>query len=188
MSGDNLKWAFIAFALAAYLSGYVTGCGRHKAERTVEVRRDTVTVYDTVRLDHFREVTKTVTDTVWISVASKESPSDSILLHFADSRQTSAASDGNTGLQLDSNIVSVGLPHEQITVRDSLFTAQISGFRPHLDWIQLTTPTKVITAVERPKTTQRRWGFGITAGAGTVWNEEGIHTGLGAMVGVQYRF
>lgn len=188
----------LACALSVFLFGAMLGTflglqlDSRKGELSVKVYRDTVTVYDTVRLDHFREVTKKVVDTMWVRLpASEKSPSDSVLLDFAKVSNITAASKDTAIKEILNPIqdsLLVGLPFEQVTIKDSLFTAQISGYKPSLDWISIVAPTKYITVETRTKTPQGRWSIGATAGLGAVYNQNGLQCGPGVVVGVQYRF
>lgn len=93
-----------------------------------------------------------------------------------------------TTLQHDT--VQVNVPIERrIYEEDSLYRAVVSGWRPRLDSLTIypTTTTVTITNTILPKSA--KWLFGITAGPSVLATPSGsVHAGLGASVGLTYRF
>lgn len=77
--------------------------------------------------------------------------------------------------------VFVSLPKEQLLIKDDEFTAQISGFQPHLDFIEVYPTTYTITT-EKVAYKRRKWGLGVQAGYGV--SKEGFSPYIG--IGVQY--
>lgn len=153
---------YVVTVIACLVIGFGCGMRERRQQPPQEVTRiDTVFIYDTMRIDHFREVTKMVRDTVLIAVTDTVVQNDTVFAR---------------------------LPREEVTIKDSLFTAQISGVQPKLDWIELTLPTKVITLETVRREPSSRWSLGATAGLGAVYNESGIHAGLGTAFGLSYRF
>ena len=66
------------------------------------------------------------------------------------------------------------------------YAAQVSGIDPALDWIKVYPKTITITEWdEAPK--PGRWSLGVTAGPGILWDGK-FHGGVGAVLGLQYRF
>ena len=85
----------------------------------------------------------------------------------------------------DTAFVEIPVPIEEKVYEDSTYRAQVSGFRPALDWIEVYARTQTITSTivkEAP-----RWSLGVTAGPGVFWSGE-VRFGFGIVAGVQYRF
>ena len=81
--------------------------------------------------------------------------------------------------------VFVEVPIEVRQYADSTYRAQVSGWHPSLDWIEVYGRTQTITSTivkEAP-----RWSLGVTAGPGLLYDGK-LHAGLGIVAGVQYRF
>ena len=79
----------------------------------------------------------------------------------------------------------IALQFEKKMYSDSTYSAQVSGFEPSLDWIEVYQKTAYITNVVVEK---KKWSFSVTAGPGVVWNQNGFHGGVGLMVGGSYNF
>ena len=63
---------------------------------------------------------------------------------------------------------------EKRVYEDSLYRAEISGYKPSLDKIEIYQQTRTITKVEQVLVKdKKRWGLGIQAGYGV-----GIHSGV----------
>lgn len=201
-----------ALVVTGIILGYILGYGSCRQTTgklpTTIVRRDTTVIHDTTFIDRFSEVTRTAVDTMWVRVApninvASKLPASKISLTDSPSPNERSSSankistpeyaylDENVPIKqktADSDSLFVGLPYEQVTVRDSIFTAQISGYKPHLDWIRITRPTRIVTIEKAAKTPPKKWSVGATAGPALVYNKDGIHGGIGVAVGVQYRF
>ena len=68
------------------------------------------------------------------------------------------------------------------------YEAEVSGIDPALDWIKVYPKTITITEWAEPPQ-PGRWSFGVTAGPGVFWNHaDGVRPGVGAVLGVQFRF
>ena len=99
-----------------------------------------------------------------------------------------------------SDSVRVEMPIERkIYQEDSLYRAVVSGPRigkagPSLDSLLVFAKTTTITVTNTvPETvfveSRKRWSFGITAGPSVLATPSGqVHAGLGATIGLQYRF
>ena len=87
----------------------------------------------------------------------------------------------------DTAFVEIPVPVEIKTYADSTYRAQVSGYRPSLDWIEVHQRTTTITQyIDHPAP---RWSFGVSAGPGVFVDFTGtIHVGGGIVAGVQYRF
>ena len=79
----------------------------------------------------------------------------------------------------------VPVPMENKIYEDTLFRAQVSGYNPNLDWIEIHQKTAYITNTIVQK---KRWSFSITAGPGVVYNQNGLHGGAAVVVGGSYNF
>lgn len=85
----------------------------------------------------------------------------------------------------DTAFVEIPVPIEVKTYADSTYRAQVSGYRPSLDWIEVYQRTQTITQyIDHPAP---RWSFGVTGGLGVVWSD-GMRIGPGIVAGLQYRF
>lgn len=125
------------------LSGFVLGRRSSRApepERTVQV--DTLRIRDTVLVDRPVPVEVTVTDTM--------------LVPFRDTVQVRVR---------DTVRVMVQVPRETKVYGDSTWRAQVSGFRPSLDWIEVYPQTVYVTKNVITKDV-RRWGLGLQVGYG----------------------
>lgn len=153
--------------------------GKRERNKTIEVRRDTVTVHDTLRLTEVNEIQRIVTDTIWVRLlASEKSTSEGSADHFVEVSKTMAASETDSLL--------VGLPYEQVTYSDSTFTAIVGGYRPELKSIEIYN--KTITITNTQNLPAPRWSLNATLGPAIVYNETGFHGGFGLAVGISYRF
>lgn len=130
-----------ALALAALLliSGYLLG---KRTARTPEpeciVQVDTLRIRDTVLIERPVPVEVRMVDTMLVAVADTIRLSDTVYLR---------------------------LPREIKQYEDSLFRAQVSGYRPELDWIEVYPQTVYLTKVVKTPSV-RRWGLGLQAGYG----------------------
>lgn len=142
----------IVFVIAGFLVGFLLGFCRHNpSTEYVEVlRTDTLTVYDTVRIDRPVYITQRVVDSLRIPVT------DTLRVH---------------------DTVYVVLERVQREYRDSLYTAWVSGVDPALDSIDIVARTQTITITERPR--QRRWHLGITGGYGMTKDGLSPYAGIG---------
>ena len=81
--------------------------------------------------------------------------------------------------------VFVEVPIEVRQYADSTYRAQVSGWHPSLDWIEVFAKTTTITKIETVG--RKRIGWGVTAGPGLLYDGK-LHAGVGIVAGVQYRF
>ena len=74
---------------------------------------------------------------------------------------------------------SVRIPISQREYGDSLYTAWVSGYDPHLDSIRLRIPTSEVHIIQPAK----RWAFGVQGGVGVT--PKGVQPYIG--IGISYR-
>lgn len=157
MTAMNRLVIAAAALLAALLllSGYFLG---RRTVRTPEpeciVRVDTLRIRDTVLVDKPAPVEVRVVDTMLVAVTDTLRLSDTVYLR---------------------------IPREIKQYEDSLFRAQVSGYRPSLDWIEVYPQTVYLTKVVKTQDV-RRWGIGLQAGYGAYVNAGQV--GLAPYVGV----
>ena len=139
MSGRLQILIAFVFAALCVLSGYFFG---RRAAGSSEVRIETVTdtlrIRDTLLIEKPVPVEVRVVDTMLVAVTDTISINDTVYLH---------------------------LPREIKHYEDSLFRAQVSGYRPVLDWIEVYPQREVVTRnifVD----SRKRWGIGLQAGYG----------------------
>ena len=91
---------------------------------------------------------------------------------------------------IEHDTVEVDLPMERkVYHEDSLYHAVVSGFRPSLDTLVVWPTITTITVHEKIKTPAPRFSLGVTAGPSVLATPKGqVHAGIGATVGLQYRF
>lgn len=136
-----LKKLAIAVLLAAVflLSGYMLGrraCRAHAPELMVQT--DTLRIRDTLLVERPVPVEVRVVDTMLVAVMDTVTVNDTVYLQ---------------------------LPREEKVYESGDYRAQVSGYRPELDWIEVYPQTEVVTRnifVD----SRKRWGIGIQAGYG----------------------
>lgn len=86
--------------------------------------------------------------------------------------------------------VAVDVPIERkVYQEDSLYRCEISGYMPNLESLTIYPTITTITIREKVKTPPPKLSLGITAGPSALVSPSGkIHGGVGATVGLQYRF
>lgn len=151
--------AALALAALLLLSGYLLGrraCRAPEPELVVQV--DTLRIRDTVLVDKPAPVEVRVVDTMLVAVTDTLRLSDTVYLR---------------------------IPREIKQYEDSLFRAQVSGYRPSLDWIEVYPQTVYLTKVVKTQDV-KRWGIGLQAGYGAYVNagQVGLAPYLG--VGISY--
>lgn len=136
-----MKKLAIAVLLAALflLSGYLLGRrALHAPVAELTVQTDTLRIRDTILVDRPVPVEVRVVDTMLVAVTDTVHLNDTVYL---------------------------SLSRETRVYGDSTYRAQVSGFRPSLDWIQVYPQTVLVTEKVTDIDT-RRWGFGLQAGYG----------------------
>lgn len=93
-----------------------------------------------------------------------------------------------TTIKHDTVLVDVPIEHK-VYQEDSLYRCEISGYRPQLESLTIYPTITTITIREKVKTPAPKLSLGITAGPSALVTPSGkIHGGVGATVGLQYRF
>ena len=156
------KQLIYIIALALLILAF--GLGRYTAEpvRIVEerVQRDTLVIRDTVTHYEPRYIERYTRDTTRVLIRE--------LVH---------------------DTVAICIPRETKIYEDARYRAEVSGYQPSLDRIDIFTQTQVVTQntaqVVKRKT---RWGIGISAGYGVTINttEQTFRPAPYIGVGIQY--
>ena len=93
-----------------------------------------------------------------------------------------------TTVEHDSVLVEVPMERKAYA-EDSLYYISISGWRPSLDTLILWPKETTVTITNTVKVPAPRWSFGVTAGPSVLATPSGqVHAGLGASIGLTYRF
>ena len=131
-----------------------------------------------VRLEVIKDTTLVVThDTIVrerpVYVASYVY--DTIITHF-------------TTVEHDTVLANVPM-ERKVYEEDSLYRAVVTGFRPNLESLTIYPTITTITIKERERIPAPRLSVGATVGPSVLATPKGqVHAGLGATVGLQYRF
>lgn len=139
----------ICLLLAALLLAYCAGCNtaQQRAISSAIQQADTLVIRDTITREMPVYVTNTRVRTEYVLVR------DTLRLH---------------------DTLFVPITIEKRVYKDSLYRAEISGYKPSLDKIEIYQQTRTITQVEQVLVKdKKRWGLGIQAGYGV-----GIHSGV----------
>lgn len=145
------KWLLIALILAVIgLCGASFGLGRYtaKPETILEEREriDTLVIRDTITHHVPQYVYKQTRDTIRVPVPVP-------------------------GPEPERDTIYVNLPRETKVYEDARYRAEVSGYQPSLDRIDIYTQTQVVTKdVTQVVKQKTRWGLGISAGYGVTIN------------------
>ena len=83
----------------------------------------------------------------------------------------------------------IRLPREVRIYEDSLYRAEVSGYDPKMDRIDIYAPTRVITRTETKTVSipqRKRWGIGVQAGYGIGYHSGTFYTSPYIGVGISY--
>lgn len=131
-----------------------------EAERIVETRRDTVILRDTHVVERPVYVHRYTRDTILARVR------DTITIR-------------DTAYMV--------LPRETRVYQDSTYRAEVSGYRPSLDRIEIFQTSRVITSESVVIPKAKRWGLGLQVGAGmTIEKQPQLKPYIG--IGLSYNF
>lgn len=151
----------MAALLAALLllSGYLLGRRADHAREPAEiVRTDILRIRDTVLVDRPVPVEVRLTDTMLVAVTDTVTVNDTVYL---------------------------SLPRETRVYGDSTYRAQVSGYRPALDWIEVYPQTVYLTKVVKTNDV-KRWGIGVQAGYGAYFRDGHMRLAPYVGVGISY--
>ena len=147
------KWLVIALILAVVgLCGASFGLGRYtaKPETILEEREriDTLVIRDTITHHVPKYVYKHTSDTIRVPVPVPGPQPEP-----------------------ERDTIYVNLPRETKVYEDARYRAEVSGYQPSLDRIDIYTQTQVVTKdVTQVVKQKTRWGLGISAGYGVTIN------------------
>lgn len=162
----QLLKSFLGIMLIVALS-FLIGCryGRKTARKPVDLH----VVWDTTQIT----IHDTITRERPVYVASYVY--DTVRTYFTTVRH---------------DTVRVDVPMERrVYAEDSLYRAVVSGYRPSLDSLTVYPTITTITIRERERIPAPRLSFGVTAGPSALVTPGGrVYGGVGATVGLQYRF
>lgn len=146
-------------ALLLMSGGYFMGRRSPRARGPeVIVRTDTLRVRDTLVIDRPVPIDTRVTDTLLVAVT------DTVQVKVRDTVR-----------------VMVQVPRETKLYGDTTYRAQVSGYRPSLDWIEVYPQTTVVTRTIFVDS-RKRWGLGVQAGCGAYF--DGGDVSLSPYVGI----
>ena len=158
---ETFRKFVMAAILAALLllSGYLLGRRADRAREPAEiVRTDILRIRDTVLVDRPVPVEVRLTDTMLVAVTDTVTINDTVYL---------------------------SLPRETRVYGDSTYRAQVSGYRPALDWIEVYPQTVYLTKVVKTNDV-KRWGIGVQAGYGAYFRDGHIRLAPYVGVGISY--
>lgn len=163
--------AGVGFALGL---GYARRTARNKPETPIISQTDTSSSVEPIEVEKPKIKDSTVIHHVWVKLP--------IVPALPDSVPASP----------DSAFVDVPI-ERKIYQEDSVYRAVVSGYRPSLDSLLIFSKTTTITVTntvpEYIPAPRRKWSFGITAGPSVLATPSGqVHAGLGATIGLQYKF
>ena len=154
----------IIYIIFMALLAMAFGLGRYTAEpvRLVEerVQRDTLVIRDTVTHYAPRYIERHTRDTITVTLT-----------------------------EVRHDTVAVYLPRETKVYEDTRYRAEVSGYQPSLDRIDIFTQTQVLTTdVTQVVKRKTRWGLGISAGYGVAIHvaDQAFRPAPYIGVGIQY--
>ncbi len=166
--------------------GYARRTARNKPATPIISKADTSSSVAPIGVEKPKIKDSTVIHHVWVKLPIVPASPDSM-----------KASPDSVPASPDSAFVDVPI-ERKIYQEDSLYRAVVSGPRigkagPSLDSLLVFSKTTTITVTntvpEYIPAPRRRWSFGITAGPSVLTTPSGqVHAGLGATIGLQYRF
>ena len=145
-------------ALALFFS--IRSCSKESEKEKIKIIRDTTYIHDTVRIEK--------------PVAKYIRTVDTMLVFATDTVRVS-------------DTLFVRLPIETKVYSDSTYKAQVSGYKPSLDWVEVYPTTVVITEQVTKQVKQKtHWGIGINAGYGVTLNNKQVVLSPYVGVGISY--
>ena len=162
----------IIFAGLGFLFGRRTA--RVGPESTIIETADTSSTVEAIGVEKPKLKDSTVIHHVWVKLPVVPASQDSVPAS-QDSYQDSAQ---------------VEIPIERkVYQEDSVYRAVVSGYHASLDSLLIYRTTTTVTITKTEKVEPKRWSLGITAGPSALVAPSGrVYGGLGATVGITYRF
>lgn len=162
----------IIFAGLGFLFGRRTA--RVGPESTIIETADTSSTVEAFDVQEPKLKDSTVIHHVWVKLPIAAASQDSVpasQISYPDSAQ-------------------VEIPIERkIYQEDSVYRAVVSGYKVSLDSLLIFNTTTTVTVTQTILPKSAKWLFGITAGPSVLATPSGsVHAGLGASVGLTYRF
>lgn len=157
---SSLKSALILIALGAVLFLLGRCSARTPRLQAESVRVDTLYVRDTITREMPVFTRVYVRDSIYVTVRDT--------LHRTDT---------------------VWLPREVKVYEDERYRAEVSGYQPNLDRIDIFVKDRIVTQDKTQVVTVKRnarWGIGLQAGYGATYYDGGIHTFPYIGVGVSW--
>ena len=146
-------------AVVFLLSGYLLGRRANRAHAPeLMVQTDTLRIRDTLLDERPVPVEVRVVDTMLVAVTDTVTVNDTVYL---------------------------SLPRETRVYGDSTYRAQVSGYRPALDWIEVYPQTVYLTKVVKTNDV-KRWGIGVQAGYGAYFRDGHMRLAPYLGVGISY--
>lgn len=131
----------IIIGIAIFIVGIVAGmllCRQcYAPERMAEIVTDTLVVRDTVTIEKPVYISRKVTDTMLVSVTDTLRLKDTLY---------------------------VAIPKEVKVYANEDYYAEVSGYQPSLDYLEIYQKNVVISKTEIPKEKKNRLAFGVEAG------------------------
>lgn len=147
---SSLKSALILIALGAVLFFLGRCSARTPRLQAESVRVDTLYVRDTITREMPVFTRVYVRDSIYVTVRDT--------LHRTDT---------------------VWLPREVKVYEDERYRAEVSGYQPNLDRIDIFVKDRIVTQDKTQIVTVKRnarWGIGLQAGYGATYYDGGVHT------------
>lgn len=179
--------AALALAALLLLSGYLLGRRTARApEPECIVQVDTLRIKDTILVDKPVPVEVRVVDTMLVTVADTIRLSDTVEMPVpVEVRVVDTMLVAVTDTVTVGDTVYLSLPREVKVYGDSTYTAQVSGYRPALDWIEIYPQREVVTR-NIFVYSRKRWGIGLQAGYGAYINAGQVRFAPYVGVGISY--
>lgn len=156
-----LKKLAIAALLAAVflLSGYLLGRRANRSHAPeLMVQTDTLRIRDTLLVERPVPVEVRVVDTMLVAVMDTVTVNDTVYLQ---------------------------LPREEKVYESGDYRAQVSGYRPELDWIEV-YPQRMVVTRNIFVDSRKRWGVGLQAGYGAYMSGGQVRLAPYLGVGISY--
>lgn len=188
---DSFVFAVLIVCAVSNIAGRVKG---RRIGREAGLRDGYAAGYaDGYAAPHPSDTTYIVTDTSHheapTPVTAKPSGTEKMLLGTI--AELMARIDSLRAVKPDTAFVEVPVPTEVKTYRGEDYEAQVSGWHPSLDWVNVYPKTIVVTQWADPPAPKRRTrvGVGAAAGPGVFWAPQaGTQFGAGAVVGLSITF